>query len=201
VTARAKAKGEACESSARPTRERIFEAALRLLREGGTKVATMRAICDEAGVKAPTLYHYFGDMQGLYRAVVEDIVEKARGPKAAAGDLSPRERIDDTWRSHVRVAQDEPGLFDLWNRHLAWDRLSITSLRSYQILEGAFGELSTEHPMKMKADVAAYIFWAAAHGVACLISASQHDGVPCPDGAAEALKRAVLDGIFERNPL
>jgi len=161
----------------------------------------MRAVCDEAGIKAPTLYHYFGDMHGLYLEIVEDIVDRARGPRAAAGDLSPKERIEDTWQSHVRVAQDEPGLFDLWNRHLAWDKLSITSLRSYQTLENAFAELSQEHPIRVTAKVAAYAYWSAAHGVACLISASHHDGVPYPDGAAEVLKRSILDGIFEHNPL
>jgi hypothetical protein len=36
--------------------------------------------------------------------------------------------------------------------------------------------------------------------MACLIAASQHDGVPYANGAAEKLKEAVLRGIFARYP-
>jgi AcrR family transcriptional regulator len=180
-----------------PARERIFDAALRLLRQGGTEAATQRAVCIEARIKAPTLYYYFGDMHGLYREVVGYVVDRMRGA-GVSSDLSPRERIEDTWTSHVRMAQEEPGLFDLWNRHLAWDKLSSTSLLSYQRLQLAFAQAGKEHKLTLDPKTAAYVFWAAAHGMACLIAASHHDGVPYPKGAADALKQGVLARIFER---
>lgn len=189
------------EQDVRPNRQRIFEAALRLLRNGGTEAATLRAICDEAGIKPPTLYHYFGDMHGLYREVVEYVVDFHRGPGGRAGGFTPLERIEDTWIVHIQVARHEPGLFDLWNRHLAWNRLSPTSLRSERSLEEAFERLSGEHSLKVTPDVAAYTFWAAAHGIACLIAGSSRGGVPYPDGAAEMLMHSVLAAIFEKPPL
>jgi AcrR family transcriptional regulator len=42
---------------------------LKLLREGGPASLTTRAVCDCAGVTAPTLYHHFGTKDGLLRAL------------------------------------------------------------------------------------------------------------------------------------
>jgi AcrR family transcriptional regulator len=51
------------------TRERIIEAAAKLVAEGGIEAASTRAITAAAGVQAPTLYRLFGDKQGLLDAV------------------------------------------------------------------------------------------------------------------------------------
>src|ERR1700712_2461104 len=50
-------------------RERLLQSAARLLARDGVSVST-RAICEDAAVTAPTLYHYFGDRDGLLQAVV-----------------------------------------------------------------------------------------------------------------------------------
>jgi AcrR family transcriptional regulator len=52
------------------TRERILQAAARLLAESGGDPVSTRAVCAAAGVGAPTLYHHFGDKDGLLDAVV-----------------------------------------------------------------------------------------------------------------------------------
>jgi AcrR family transcriptional regulator len=187
----------AAPGAAVPVRERIFSAALRLLRAGGTEAATMRAICDEAGITPPTLYHYFGDMKGLYREVVEQLM---RSDAASAAGLGPKEIIEQVWSTHIQTARNEPGLFDVWNRHIAWDRLTSTSLHSYETLVQSFQALGKDYPLKVPPKTAAYVFWAAAHGMACLIAASQHDGVQYARGATENLKNSVLEGIFERHP-
>ncbi|MGY2061225.1 TetR/AcrR family transcriptional regulator, partial [Nocardia gipuzkoensis] len=51
------------------TRTRLLDAAAQLLVESSGKQITTRAICELAGVQAPTLYHHFGDKQGLLDAV------------------------------------------------------------------------------------------------------------------------------------
>lgn len=181
-------------------RKRILMAALRLLREGGVEAATLRAICDEAKIKAPTLYHYYGDMRGVYRAVIEEVIDKRDGP-ASTDTAAPLERLDDIWRAHIQIATNEPGLFDLWSRQLAWDRLSPTSIRSERLLENAFEQLAQEYGLKASPAVAAWVFWAAAHGLASLIAASRHEGgLPYPPGSAETLKQGVLGSLFERPP-
>ena len=52
-------------------RTRILETAAGLLAQSADVDVSTRAICDAAGVTAPTLYHHFGDKDGLLAAVVD----------------------------------------------------------------------------------------------------------------------------------
>ena len=52
-------------------RTRIVEAAAGLLANAADVDISTRAACEAAGVTAPTLYHHFGDKQGLLAAVVD----------------------------------------------------------------------------------------------------------------------------------
>ena len=52
-------------------RSRILEAAADLLARSADADVSTRAVADAAGVTAPTLYHHFGDKEGLLSAVVE----------------------------------------------------------------------------------------------------------------------------------
>lgn len=53
------------------TVERVLEVAAALLRQAGPDGLTTRRVCDGAGITAPTLYHHFGDKDGLLRALAE----------------------------------------------------------------------------------------------------------------------------------
>ena len=50
-------------------RTRILETAAGLLAQSADADVSTRAVCDAAGVTAPTLYHHFGDKDGLLAAV------------------------------------------------------------------------------------------------------------------------------------
>src|SRR5580693_8394546 len=52
-------------------RTRILETTAGLLAQSADVDVSTRAICDAAGVTAPTLYHHFGDKNGLLTAVVD----------------------------------------------------------------------------------------------------------------------------------
>ena len=52
------------------TRERIVEAAAMLMYSGGVAGTSWEDVQKAAGVSASQLYHYFGDKQGLVRAVI-----------------------------------------------------------------------------------------------------------------------------------
>ena len=52
-------------------RSRILETAAGLLAQSADADVSTRAICDAASVTAPTLYHHFGDKDGLLAAVVD----------------------------------------------------------------------------------------------------------------------------------
>jgi len=53
------------------TAERIVLITTRWMDENPGQSLTTRKVCELAGVTAPTLYHHFGDKQGLMQAVAE----------------------------------------------------------------------------------------------------------------------------------
>ena len=56
------------------TRRRILVAALDLFAAHGYEGASTRQIAEGAGVNLPAIQYYFGNKEGLYRAIIEDIV-------------------------------------------------------------------------------------------------------------------------------
>jgi AcrR family transcriptional regulator len=59
------------ERSAAATRARILDAAEREFAARGFPGARLRDVADAAGVQPALIHHYFGDKQGLYRAVLD----------------------------------------------------------------------------------------------------------------------------------
>ncbi len=56
------------------SRDRILDAAMSLLAEGGYPAISISAVCKRAEVSAASLYHHFGDKAGLMEAMIEDSI-------------------------------------------------------------------------------------------------------------------------------
>ncbi len=83
-------------------RDRLFLAAIRLFGAKGYAATSVRDIAQAAGVTAPTLYHHFGNKEGLYLAIARvgrEHLERARREALAAGG-SAAERIRHLCRTH-----------------------------------------------------------------------------------------------------
>lgn len=92
----------------------ILEAAAAVVAERGPNAATTREICDRAGVTAPTLYHHFGDKQGLMDAVVTLAYERYLTEKRALRPTGhAREDLRRGWDAHVAFARANPVLYQL----------------------------------------------------------------------------------------
>jgi AcrR family transcriptional regulator len=176
-------------------RERIFNAAVALVCAGGPAAATARAICDKAEVTAPTLYHYFGDLNKLYNEVLElmYVPEAQAHPGKEFSD--PRGMIDYMWECCVGTATTKPELIELKNQMLAGGDVPESMVKFYARLERAFIEISQHEKLNFSPEVAATMYWAAATGIATRIAAAEHN-VSYPKGAAEALKHVLLNAIF-----
>ena len=64
-------------------RRALIDAAVEVIARRGVEAATTREIYLRAGVKAPTLYHHFGDKKGLLDAVVTDAFDRYLARKRA----------------------------------------------------------------------------------------------------------------------
>jgi AcrR family transcriptional regulator len=95
------------------TRRALLDAAAEVINRSGLEAASTREIYTLAGVKAPTLYHHFGDKQGLLDAVVTDAFDRYLASKRAPrGSADPAEVIR-AWDRHVEFAAANPVLYRL----------------------------------------------------------------------------------------
>ena len=55
------------------TRQRIIDAAYRLIAKYGYDKASVSKICEEVGVTKPSVYYYFGSKEGIFLAVLDNL--------------------------------------------------------------------------------------------------------------------------------
>jgi AcrR family transcriptional regulator len=53
------------------TKQKIFMSAAQLFFKHGYNGVSIREICEETGVSKPTLYYYYGNKEGIYKALVD----------------------------------------------------------------------------------------------------------------------------------
>jgi len=84
------------------TRRRILETALEIFASEGYDGASTRQLAERAGVNLPAIQYYFGSKEGLYRAVIDSIIEateahmaplSAKIKAALASPDTPRETL------------------------------------------------------------------------------------------------------------
>lgn len=96
------------------TRERLLEAAADMIAAAPGEEFSLRAVCDQVGVKMPTLYHFFGSKNGLIEAVIErgfDLYMTQKDAQEHTGD--PIQDIRQGWDAHVRFGIANPGFYTL----------------------------------------------------------------------------------------
>lgn len=102
------------------TRARILAAALAEFSAKGQAGARVDAIADRAGSNKRMLYHYFGDKEGLFRAVLRaKIAERRAMFEGAPGD--PTENL--AFRFEMMCRDPD------WIRLLGWEALQNTTGR------------------------------------------------------------------------
>jgi AcrR family transcriptional regulator len=86
-------------SDAAANRERILCAARKLLAEQGSDALTMQAVATAAGVGKGTVFHRFGDREGLTQALIDDYMREFQdafltGPPPLGPGAPPTERLE-----------------------------------------------------------------------------------------------------------
>jgi AcrR family transcriptional regulator len=95
-----------------PSPERILQSALRLFSEKGYDAASVREICEASGITKPTLYHFYGSKEGVYRALVDGTLERVREDMAGAVEAegSLCDRLRRLTSTYFEAARSEPDL-------------------------------------------------------------------------------------------
>jgi AcrR family transcriptional regulator len=170
-------------------RDRLLNAAAQLLDEAKGKPVSTRAVCDLAGVQAPTLYHHFGSKQGLFDAVVEyGFGQYIRGTNPRGGD--PVDDLRHGWDDHVRYGLDNPSFYVLlYGRIAPGEPCAVTSVAEAKLLE-LLTEIARQGRLRVTPAVAAGQFVAANVGMTLHLIAQ-------PEGRADlALSRELRDNVI-----
>jgi AcrR family transcriptional regulator len=150
-----------------PTEDQMLTAASKLLAQGGTAAVTTRAVCDAAGVTAPTLYHHFGDKDGLLRALVAKgvatFMEHKRANHRTSDALADLER---GWGIWTAFALDQPELFRLMIESTI-DEPAV-SQEAFDLMREMIERLAVEGRLTTDTETAARTMWAASNGVLSL---------------------------------
>lgn len=180
----------------RDTRQALIDAAADVIARRGVEAASTREIYALAGVKAPTLYHHFGDKQGLLDAVVTDAFERYLAAKRAlppsGGDAAAA--IRQGWDLHVSFALGNPALYRLmWPGHANLPPAAAESARS---LHEGFARL--ERKGALRAGItprdAARTLSAALSGVTAAITRDPAD--PGNELLSVTVRDAVIDALL-----
>jgi AcrR family transcriptional regulator len=183
-------------SNATSTRDRLLLAAGQLLHEAPGGPVSTRAICERAGVQAPTLYHHFGSKQGLLDAVVNyGFTQYVQAP-AAGGD--PVDRIRAGWDRHVEYGLENPQFYVLlYGQIEPGVPCNLTSSAEAMLLE-LFTPLARDGRLRVDAEVAARQFAAANSGVTLSLIAEPEKSRNL--AMSTQVREAVLAGLLAERP-
>lgn len=158
------------------TRQRIIDAASKLLSEGGRDAVTTRAVSSAAGVQPPTLYRLFGDMQGLLDALA------AHGFSTYLEQKVSRVPIDDPvddlragWDRHVEFGVSNPELYALMYGRPRADQPFEAAAKAAELLHGLVERIAAAGRLRLDVEAAAEMVHAAGTGVTLTLIATPPD--------------------------
>ncbi|MFG1804040.1 TetR/AcrR family transcriptional regulator [Micromonospora carbonacea] len=168
-------------------RDRLLLAAAELLQGGGT--VSTRAVCDRAGVQAPTLYHHFGSKQGLIDAVANHGFTQYTAVESS-GD--PLDDLREGWDRHVRFGLEHPSFYGLLYGRVEPGKPCAITAPAHAALRERLTAAAARGMLRVPADDAAEQVLAANVGVTLTLISQ-----PEPDfGLSGRVREAALAGVL-----
>ncbi|MFI1164503.1 TetR/AcrR family transcriptional regulator [Streptomyces sp. NPDC020801] len=178
------------------TRQRILDVTANLLQGAPGVPVSTRAICEAAGVSAPTLYHHFGDRDGLYDAVVAQSFESYLAAKRAmAFSDDPVEDLRRGWDAHIEFGVSNPSLYTLMYGTSHMRAKPTAAIEARSLLTGLLTRVAQAGRLSVDLDLAVGSVEAASVGVTLQLIRDGDNHV-----LSEQLREAVLASILTEPP-
>ncbi len=179
----------------------ILRAAEALLLEEGYEAFSIRRLVDRCGYTAPTIYHHFGDKDGLFDAILVETFARLSGQlgRAARGE-DPIEDLTRMAKAFVRFGIRHPDHYRLLFLARAPEREPPARLDGVRArLDDIWQRLWEEGRLRSgDAESAAQSLWALCHG---LISGRiQRPDRPWSKTLTDDAIEALLRGLVEPAP-
>ena len=174
------------------TRETLVAAALKVLEEDGEAQFSTRTVCSIASVTAPTLYHHFGNADGLLNAAIaEAFAQFLQSKKAAVKSSDPETTLRQGWDDYVRFAAARPRLYaSMMTRVLKGGQIPAAE-QGFAQLMSRISAIADAGRLAMPAEAAADLAWASSSAAALLYVTAQLRNAPSPD-------KAVINGLRDQ---
>ncbi|HEY4091683.1 MAG TPA: TetR/AcrR family transcriptional regulator [Luteibacter sp.] len=176
------------------TEKAILDASSALLEAKGPRGLTTRAVCEAAGIKAPTLYHHFGDKEGLELALIRrGLADFMRRKQQALAAAEPLDQLRAGWDVALEFALKRPSLYALLSHHVRAQPELVAD--SYALMHSCVQRLVDMGRFHCTVDPAARAIWAACQGVLSLVrpGASRKD----IEAVSDLLFEAVVDKLSQ----
>jgi len=128
-------------------RDDLIAAAIRLFAERGFQGTSIRNIADELGLSVSNIYHYFGNKEGLWLAILEhsvkDLPRKLLEAVESAGD-DPVERFRSLLAAHLKLSiqhQKESQIFFIDQSMLSPDGMKVNRTLQKNVFDIYVSEL------------------------------------------------------------
>ena len=94
-----------------PSADRILQGALELFSAKGYEATSVREIGEAAGITKPTLYHFYGSKEGMYRALVDGALDDfsravTRALQAPGSAVDRLQRVGRAYFERARARRD-----------------------------------------------------------------------------------------------
>ena len=148
-------------------REKILQATASIIAKEGIDAVSIRYVCDKVGVKAPTIYYYFNDKEGLIDAVIALAYKKhIKIYSELAKDKDPLSALKQIWDSFFAFVEKDTELYHaIVIAHLK-QRVPKEGVALFESIAQLFKRLGETNKLKLTYAEAAEIFYAAAYGQA-----------------------------------
>ena len=157
-------------------RQKVLNASLTLIKEGGLDRLSMREVARKAGVSHQAPYHYFEDREAILASIAGEgfsKLEQSLVRAAAEAGAEPIKAVEGMGRAYIEFAMRHPAYFQVMFRADAvpLDRYPDARKREDEafgkLVEG-IGQAFANHPAKVRREMATAC-WAMVHGLATLI--------------------------------
>lgn len=180
------------------TREALVAAALKVLEEAGEAQFSTRAVCAIADVTAPTLYHHFGNADGLLSAAIDEaFVEFLSSKIVAMKSPDPVVALREGWDDYVRFAAARPRLYvAMMSRFLQGAEIPAARQAAELLLERVRA-IAAEGRLAVTVEAAADHAWAAVNAASLLyVTAAQRGAAPPDPSVIAEIRERTMQSIL-----
>jgi AcrR family transcriptional regulator len=129
------------EATKAANRTAILRAAREAFGEFGYGASSVRDIVRRTGLAAGTFYNYFPDKESVFRALVTQTSEEARGVVAAARAGAPHDFVEDAYRAYFEFIVADRDRFAFLRRNAATIRLLFDDVALPAVTQDLAGDL------------------------------------------------------------